>query len=88
MATSLISREKSPIAVLLNPENDCTIGERDIRVEDYLNDKLQTASDLIDIPGLLASVEAQRLQVEAQVRTHHNNLPIFPHNQDVVLMLV
>lgn len=67
MATSSISREKSPIAVLLNPKSDIPLGERDIRVEDYLNDKIQTAADLGDISSLLASVELQKKQLEAQV---------------------
>jgi hypothetical protein len=67
MATSLISREKSPVAVLLNPQKDIPLGERDIRVEDYLNDKIQTAADLGDISSLLASVELQKKQLETQV---------------------
>lgn len=67
MATSLISREKSPVAVLLNPQKDIPLGERDIRVEDYLNDKIQTAADLGDISSLLANVELQKKQLETQV---------------------
>ncbi len=54
--------------MLLNPEKDIPLGERDIRVEDYLNDKIQTPGDLVDMPSLLASVEARQLQLEVQVR--------------------
>lgn len=53
--------------MLLNPKSDIPLGERDIRVEDYLNDKIQTAADLGDISSLLASVELQKKQLEAQV---------------------
>ncbi|KAL2072197.1 hypothetical protein VTL71DRAFT_11540 [Oculimacula yallundae] len=68
MASAPIGREKSPIAVLLNPEKDIPTGERDIRVEDYLNDKIQTAADLGNISSLLASVELQQKQLETQLR--------------------
>ncbi|KAG4437008.1 hypothetical protein IFR05_007512 [Cadophora sp. M221] len=74
MATSLIGREKSPIAVLLNPQKDIPLGERDIRVEDYLNDKIQTAADLGDISSLLASVELQKKQLETQLRHAESEL--------------
>ena len=63
-----LSRKKSPVAVLLNPQTDIPLGERDIRVEDYLNDKIQTAADLGDISSLLASVELQKTQLESQVQ--------------------
>jgi len=55
--------------VLLNPQMDIPLGERDIRVEDYLNDKIQTAADLGDISSLLASVELQKTQLESQVQS-------------------
>lgn len=64
-----LSRKKSPVAVLLNPQMDIPLGERDIRVEDYLNDKIQTAADLGDISSLLASVELQKTQLESQVQS-------------------
>ena len=48
---------------------DIPLGERDIRVEDYLNDKIQTAADLGDISSLLASVELQKTQLESQVQS-------------------
>lgn len=66
-AVPLISRERSPIAVLAD-RNSIDIGERDIRVDDYLNDKLQTASDFANLDSLIASVETQRIQLQDQVR--------------------
>lgn len=62
----LISRERSPIAVLAD-RRSIDIGERDIRVDDYLNDKLQTASDFANLDSLIASVETQRIQLQDQV---------------------
>ena len=42
--------------------------ERDIRVEDYLNDKLQTTTDLANIDTLLEDVKAQQTLLQQQVR--------------------
>ncbi|KAG5916450.1 hypothetical protein E4U53_004312, partial [Claviceps sorghi] len=39
----------------------------DIRVEDYLDDQLQTASDLDNLNDLLANVETQRNQLQSQL---------------------
>jgi hypothetical protein len=61
-----ISRERSPVAVLRD-RRSIDIGERDIRVDDYLNDKLQTASDFANLDSLIASVETQRIQLQDQV---------------------
>ena len=44
--------------------------ERDIRVEDYLNDKLQTSSDLANIDALLKDVKAQQILLQKQVCLH------------------
>ena len=41
--------------------------ERDIRVEDFLNDKLQTSSDLANIDALLDEVKAQQVLLQQQV---------------------
>jgi hypothetical protein len=41
--------------------------EPDIRLEDYLDDKLQSSTDLDGLDGLLASVEVQRSQLQAQL---------------------
>jgi hypothetical protein len=64
--TSLL-RERSPLAVLLDPKTDIPTGERDIRMEDYVNDKIQTATDLEDLDSLIASVETQHKLLEGQV---------------------
>ena len=61
-----ISRERSPVAVLAD-RHSIDIGERDIRVDDYLNDKLQTASDFANLDSLIANVETQRIQLQDQV---------------------
>ncbi|KAI9052442.1 hypothetical protein LZ554_003788 [Drepanopeziza brunnea f. sp. 'monogermtubi'] len=65
--TSSISRERSPVAVLINPEKDIPLGERDIRVEDYLNDKLQSPGDLIEIAQIVENVSLQRKQLDDQL---------------------
>jgi len=74
MATASRARERrerkgarSPLAILLDPKTDIPLGERDIRVEDYLNDKIQTATDFESLNSLVASVEAQKQQLEDQV---------------------
>ena len=41
--------------------------ERDIRVEDYLNDKLQNSTDLANIDALLEDVKAQQVLLQKQV---------------------
>ena len=41
--------------------------ERDVRVEDYLNDKLQNTTDLANIDILLEDVKAQQVLLQKQV---------------------
>ena len=41
--------------------------ERDVRVEDYLNDKLQNNTDLANIDSLLEDVKAQQVLLQQQV---------------------
>ena len=41
--------------------------ERDVRVEDYLNDKLQNTTDLANIDSLLEDVKAQQVLLQQQV---------------------
>ena len=43
--------------------------ERDVRVEDYLNDKLQNTTDLANIDSLLEDVKAQQVLLHQQVRS-------------------
>lgn len=62
----LLIRERSPTAAHAD-RRDIDIGERDIRVDDYVNDKLQTDSDFANLDTLIASVETQRIQLQDQV---------------------
>lgn len=41
--------------------------DQDIRVEDYLNDKLQTAADLDNLDALLENVQQQQNLLKEQV---------------------
>ncbi len=41
--------------------------ERDIRVEDYLTDKLQNSTDLANIDTLLEDLKAQQVLLQKQV---------------------
>ena len=41
--------------------------QRDIRVEDYLTDKLQNSTDLANIDTLLKDVKAQQVLLQKQV---------------------
>ncbi|RFU28387.1 hypothetical protein B7463_g7940, partial [Scytalidium lignicola] len=41
--------------------------ERDIRLEDYINDKIQTAADLGNLASLINNVEIQQKQLENQL---------------------
>ena len=46
--------------------------ERDIRVEDYLNDKLQTTADLENLDALLENVRGQQGLLKKQVGVHNH----------------
>ncbi|RDL31891.1 RINT-1 family protein-like protein [Venustampulla echinocandica] len=69
MATSppLTARDHSPLAVLLDPKQDIPQAELDIRLDDYLNDKIQTAADFGGLANLLANVDIQKKQLENQL---------------------
>ena len=54
------------IAIRLDLES-ALIEERDIRVDDYLNDKLQIAADLESLDSLLLSVQSQQTLLRKQV---------------------
>ncbi len=66
---TLNDRETSPLAVLMDSRKGIPVGERDIRVEDWLNDKIQVGADLDinSLDALLESVEAQKNLLEDQV---------------------
>lgn len=80
MPSLSISRERSPLAVLLDPQKDIALGERDIRLEDYLNDKFQAYADLENLDSILASVEIQKAQLDKQVRLISVILSVIQHN--------
>jgi hypothetical protein len=67
MASPTNIREHSPLAILTDPKRDIPIGEIDIRVDDYLNDKIQTTADLKDLESLIAKVEEQKEILQTQV---------------------
>jgi hypothetical protein len=70
MAAPSAYRDPSPVAILLDPKAEIPVGERDIRLEDYLNDKIQTPADFGDLAGLIENVETQKKQLEKQVSIH------------------
>lgn len=47
-----------------------TGGEQSIRVEDYLNDQLQTNADLENLDSLLQNVQKQHTLLKEQVSYH------------------
>jgi hypothetical protein len=61
-------RVPESMAVLVDPKNDIPAVETDIRVEDYLNDKIQTRTDLGSVASLLATVEQQKEQLDKQLQ--------------------
>ncbi|TGO18675.1 hypothetical protein BTUL_0008g00590 [Botrytis tulipae] len=63
-----IEQQRSPRAYLCNPIDDIPVGERNIRVEDWLNDKIQTTTDMTDLSSLLENVEAKQRQLEEQLK--------------------
>jgi hypothetical protein len=59
--------ERNTLSALTDPKPDIAPGERDIRMNDYVNDKIQTAADLEDLESLIAGVEIQHKLLEEQV---------------------
>lgn len=70
--SSLAKNRAAPVAVLLDPKSDIPLGEKNVKLDDYLNDKIQTRADFATLPSLLAKVEAQRRDLERQVGTFHS----------------
>ena len=62
-----ICRERSPEAFRHDHISDVSLGEEDTRLEDYLNDKIQTRADLASLASLMENVELQKKQLEDQV---------------------
>ncbi len=67
-----MNRQGTPIAVLRD-KRDVMSSEDDLRLDDYLNDKLQSVDDLQDLDSLIAGVEKQRSQLQGQVRCPSSN---------------
>jgi hypothetical protein len=67
-----ICREQISVAIL-DSKADITLGEGDVRLEDYLNDKIQTRPDLTNLAGLMENIELQKKQLEDQVGFHHRS---------------
>ena len=59
----------APGAGLLYPETNISIEEKDVKLDDYLNDKIQTRADFASLPDLIAKVEQQRKDLDKQVST-------------------
>lgn len=62
-----ICREQRSLSFAHDPKADGSHGEADVRLEDYLNDKIQTRADLASLASLMANVELQKKQLEDQV---------------------
>jgi hypothetical protein len=66
MAARNFQKEASPIAVVKH-ESSIVDTERDMRLDDYLNDKIQVYADFGSLNQLIANVETQRAQLQTQV---------------------
>ena len=69
LAASIVCNRISAMAEVIYPTNASRVAdeERDVRVEDYLNDKLQNSTDLANIDSLLGNVKAQQVLLQQQV---------------------
>jgi len=74
MPSSSTSRDKSPLAVLLNPKDNIPRGEKEIRLEDYLNDKIQTDADFGNLESLIANIDLQKEQLQKQLQDARSKL--------------
>lgn len=66
-AATVHRRRSSPLTKIQDPAREIPAGEMDIRVEDYLSDKIQTAADLKDLDSLISKVEEQKKLLQLQV---------------------
>jgi hypothetical protein len=73
---SSTSKSSTDAAVLVDPKRDVPRGERDIRLEDYLNDKIQTMADLANLSKIIETVEIQKQQLDQQVSLHSFDTPL------------
>jgi hypothetical protein len=58
----------TPVAVLQYPGDAIPREEKNIKLDDYLNDKIQAQADFASLPSLLLKVEGQRRDLEKQAR--------------------
>jgi hypothetical protein len=66
------------MAILMDPKKDIPPSERDIRLEDWLNDKIQSSADFSKLGSLMEKVDIQKKQLEQQVLLHScQNLSMF-----------
>lgn len=65
-----IPRERRSLPFRHDPKSDAQLGEVDTRLEDYLNDKIQTPADLASLASLMENVELQKKQLEEQVGSY------------------
>lgn len=66
-----VAREHSSFTVNARSEEHVPLAERDTRLDDYLNDKLQIEPDLKNLASLIANVEIQKKQLEEQVSAEY-----------------
>lgn len=64
-----LNRQESESAVRLDANNNVVKRDRNLKLEDWLNDKFQTVGDFDELDNLLVVVEKQRSQLSIQVST-------------------
>ncbi|TVY16092.1 RAD50-interacting protein 1 [Lachnellula arida] len=74
MPSSSVTRDISPLAVLLDPQRNNPMLEKDVRLEDYLNDKIQTSTDFGNLKSLIANIDLQKKQLEKQLQDAKSKL--------------
>jgi RAD50-interacting protein 1 len=62
-----ICREQNPGTFRHDSKSNIPLREGGTRLEDYLNDKIQTRADLASLASLMENVELQKKQLEDQV---------------------
>ena len=69
LAVLIVWSRISVMAEVIYPTHASRVAdeEQDVRVEDYLNDKLQNSTDLTNIDSLLEDVKAQQVLLQQQV---------------------
>ncbi|CAG8972621.1 hypothetical protein HYALB_00005390 [Hymenoscyphus albidus] len=65
---------RGPVAVLVDPEDDVPNVEMSVRLDDYLNDKIQTRADFASLPELLVKVEQQTKHLQEQLQDARSKL--------------